>query len=56
MNKPRVPNIYIYFLNIWEIWCKRNARVFRKPETSVPGLLSKIKNEAAVWVMAGARI
>jgi len=29
--------------------------VFRKQETSVPGLLSKIKNEAAVWAMAGAK-
>ena len=42
-------------LVIWEIWCERNARVFRKQETSVPGLLSKIKNEAAVWALAGAK-
>ena len=39
----------------WEIWRERNARVFRKHETSVLGLLAKIKSEAAAWVSAGAK-
>jgi len=42
-------------LVIWEIWCERNARVFRKRETSAPGLLAKIKSEAGAWALAGAK-
>ena len=42
-------------LVIWEIWRERNARVFRKHETSVLRLLAKIKSEAAAWVKAGAK-
>ncbi|KAG2540080.1 hypothetical protein PVAP13_9NG531714 [Panicum virgatum] len=48
-------SLQLSLLVIWEIWCERNARVFRRHETSAPGLFSKIKNEAAAWALAGAK-
>nr|TKV93419.1 hypothetical protein SEVIR_9G224800v2 [Setaria viridis] len=34
---------------------ERNARVFRRHETSTTNLMSKIKEEATAWMMAGAK-
>ena len=46
---------FLSLLIIWEIWCERNAIIFRKQEMSAPGLFSKIKNETAAWAIAGAK-
>jgi hypothetical protein len=40
---------------LWEIWKKRNARVFRKKLSPSFVILDKIKCEARLWVLAGAR-
>jgi len=50
---PRKAILSLSLLIIWEIWCERNARIFRKQEMLAPGLFSKIKNEAAAWALAG---
>jgi hypothetical protein len=39
----------------WTIWNERNARVFRQKSAPPMVLLSNIKDEAAVWVSAGAK-
>jgi len=52
---PRKAILSLSLLIIWEIWCERNARIFRKQEKSALGLFSKIKNEAATWALAGAK-
>jgi hypothetical protein len=42
-------------LTVWEIWQERNARVFRNKLSPSFVLLDKIKNEARLWVLAGAK-
>jgi len=39
----------------WEIWKERNARIFDRCESSTIALLTKIKQEAWAWGIAGAR-
>ena len=39
----------------WEIWNERNGRVFRNKYVSPPSIYAKIKYEANLWVLAGAR-
>jgi len=39
----------------WEVWKERNARIFNRQETSVTMLLEKIKAEANLWIVAGAK-
>jgi hypothetical protein len=39
----------------WKIWCERNARVFRKKNTPSMVVLDKVKSEARLWVLAGAK-
>jgi hypothetical protein len=38
----------------WEIWCERNARIFRNSASSPSSILAKIKEEGRAWVKAGA--
>lgn len=45
----------IIMLVCWEIWKERNARIFEHKESATAQLLQKIKDEARVWVMAGAK-
>ena len=45
----------LVLLTSWEIWNERNARVFRNKFTSSQAILSKIKNEAKIWALAGAK-
>lgn len=38
----------------WELWCERNARIFRNKGQPPLNILAKIKEEAATWVTARA--
>lgn len=38
----------------WELWCERNARIFRHNGSPPMAVVNKIKGEAATWVLAGA--
>jgi hypothetical protein len=42
-------------LIVWEIWQERNARIFRKKLSPTFVILDKIKCEARLWVLAGAK-
>ena len=39
----------------WEVWNECNARVFRNKSVPSLVLLDKVKNEARLWVLAGAK-
>jgi hypothetical protein len=39
----------------WEIWKERNGRVFRNNASTLSMLVTKIKDEAAIWSLAGAK-
>jgi hypothetical protein len=39
----------------WEVWKKRNARVFCHHYSTVATVVCKIKEEARVWSFAGAK-
>jgi hypothetical protein len=39
----------------WSIWRERNARLFEAQEKNMSRLVSEIKDEASLWVMAGAK-
>jgi hypothetical protein len=39
----------------WSIWRERNARVFEAQEKTIARLITEIKDEAGLWIMAGAR-
>ena len=39
----------------WEIWKERNARVFRNTASTANMVIDKIKEEAALWGLAGAK-
>jgi hypothetical protein len=39
----------------WEIWKERNVHVFRNNAFTSSMLVTKIKDEAALWILAGAK-
>ena len=39
----------------WEVWNERNARVFQNKSVPSLVLLEKVKTEARLWVLAGAK-
>jgi hypothetical protein len=39
----------------WEIWKERNARCFRGAVTQIPAIKASIKQQAELWVQAGAK-
>ena len=39
----------------WELWNERNTRVFKKKFAPPFVLLDKIKKEASLWFVAGAK-
>ena len=45
----------IIILVCWEVWTERNARIFERKECTPMHLLEKIKEEAGLWAMAGAK-
>jgi hypothetical protein len=42
-------------LTVWEIWNEHNTRVFRNKSSPAFVILEKIKGEARLWVLAGAK-
>uniref|UniRef100_A0A453SEU3 Uncharacterized protein n=1 Tax=Aegilops tauschii subsp. strangulata TaxID=200361 RepID=A0A453SEU3_AEGTS len=48
--------ISLMMLISWEIWKERNARVFRNTAVPVGVIVAKIKEEASMWCLAGAKI
>ncbi|PNT61562.1 hypothetical protein BRADI_5g16775v3, partial [Brachypodium distachyon] len=46
----------ISLLVLWETWKERNRRMFQNKLRPKEGVLSIIKEEAAVWKQAGAGI
>ncbi|KAI4975347.1 hypothetical protein ZWY2020_048954 [Hordeum vulgare] len=40
----------------WELWLERNRRIFQKKELSINALLTRIRDEAAAWKLAGCPI
>jgi hypothetical protein len=59
ISDSEVPNWKAMFslamLIISEIWAERNARVFRNKFAPSFVVLDKIKREARLWVLAGAK-
>jgi hypothetical protein len=45
----------LILLVAWEIWTERNRRTFQQKELSTTSLLAKIKEEAKIWALAGAK-
>jgi hypothetical protein len=47
--------VTLIMLVSWEIWNERNARVFQKVATLSTSIVAKIRGEAALWSLAGAK-
>jgi hypothetical protein len=45
----------LLLLTVWEIWNERNARIFNNKHSPTFVILDKIKCEARLWVIAGAK-
>ena len=45
----------IIILVCWEVWTKRNARIFERKESAPMHLLQKIKEEAGLWGNGGSK-
>jgi hypothetical protein len=45
----------LVLLTVWAIWQERNDRIFRRKLSPTFVILDKIKCEAKLWVLAGAR-
>ncbi|WVZ90528.1 hypothetical protein U9M48_036821, partial [Paspalum notatum var. saurae] len=45
----------LIILVCWEIWKERNSRVFNRAEAPLNRVLSKIKDEAGLWSLVGAK-
>jgi hypothetical protein len=43
----------LILLTIWEIWCERNSRIFRKECRQVQKIVESIHDEANTWAHAG---
>jgi hypothetical protein len=39
----------------WEIWCERNAKVFHNKQALAHVVFDRIRREARLWVLAGAK-
>ncbi|WVZ53572.1 hypothetical protein U9M48_004492 [Paspalum notatum var. saurae] len=45
----------LMILVAWTIWCKRNSRIFNRKVATVSQVLAKIKDEARLWTLGGAK-
>ena len=45
----------VMMLVSWEIWKERNARIFRNAATPTTIIVTRIKEEAHMWTLAGAK-
>jgi hypothetical protein len=45
----------VTLLVAWKIWGERNARVFRNKHAPIHVVFERIKKEAKLWVLAGAK-
>jgi hypothetical protein len=43
-------------LIIWEIWNERNDRVFKNKRAPSQIVFERIRKEAIIWVLAGAKV
>lgn len=50
-NSTKAIKILVILIS-WELWCERNARIFRNKGQPPMIVLAKIKEEAATWVGA----
>jgi hypothetical protein len=39
----------------WTVWCERNHRVFEGQQRTTQMLIAEIKDEAKLWISAGAK-
>ena len=46
---------FLVLLTSWEVCNERNARVFCNKHASSQVILSKIKHETRIWILAGAK-
>jgi hypothetical protein len=42
-------------LIIWEVWSERNDRVFKSKQAPTQIVFDRIKKEARLWALAGAK-
>lgn len=54
-TQSRRPLASLMLLISWELWKERNAQVFRNIAVPVGVVVAKIKEEAALWSIAGAK-
>jgi hypothetical protein len=45
----------LILLVVWEIWKERNRQIFDHKEAAIGFLLTRIKEEASLWALAGAK-
>jgi predicted negative regulator of RcsB-dependent stress response len=53
-NNSRIPLRTLVILVSWEIWCKRNTKIFQNTASTLVSIVAKIKEEARAWVKARA--
>jgi hypothetical protein len=52
-NRKGIASLALLFT--WEVWSERKARVFRNKSATPFVLIEKIRKEAALWVLVGAK-
>jgi hypothetical protein len=52
---PKKAMASLVMLISWEIWKERNAQIFRDTYTTSSYIIIKIKEEVALWSLAGAK-
>jgi hypothetical protein len=55
MDKSRRVMASLAMLVSWDVWKERNTLVFRNHSSAVAMVVARIKEEAAMWSLAGAK-